>query len=396
MGQDEELLRLDLHAGFFEELDKSSVPWTGNGRLRFQAEEYRVVGDHALSHEEAAAFDAASRQTPQEVRLEGRKVRWWACDGNWYRTREELTPADVAGWIEDYYCDQLTRWGCPPDGAPLPIQPPSATPDTYLSVCSMFLNEAPYLPEWIEFHRLAGVERFFLYDHESTDSSREVLAPYVEEGIVVVHDWPVQPGQVEAFDDCADRHRFDSRWIAFIDLDEFLFSPTGRSLPDVLREFEPWPGVVVNRPTYGSSGHEQMPDALVIESYLLRSGFNRRTRVVKSISQPAYLDRNQGGHYWTYTHGFAVDECKRPAPTARGLSTTFSLLRLNHYFTRSRAEYERKLATPRADSGLLRPGITFESIDRFMNDLTDPAASLHAPAVKDALRSRAQAPTRSG
>ena len=38
--------------------------------------------------------------------------------------------------------------------------------------------------EWIEFHRLVGVERFFLYDNGSTDDHREVLAPYVEEGIV--------------------------------------------------------------------------------------------------------------------------------------------------------------------------------------------------------------------
>ena len=41
----------------------------------------------------------------------------------------------------------------------------------------MFHDEASYLREWIEFHRLVGVERFFLYDHESVDDSREVLAP---------------------------------------------------------------------------------------------------------------------------------------------------------------------------------------------------------------------------
>ena len=26
--------------------------------------------------------------------------------------------------------------------------------------------------EWIEFHRLMGVERFFLYDHDSVDDHR--------------------------------------------------------------------------------------------------------------------------------------------------------------------------------------------------------------------------------
>ena len=97
----------------------------------------------------------------------------------------------------------------------------------YLAIQAMFLNEARYLREWIEFHRLVGVERFFLYDHESTDGGAELLAPYVEEGIVVLHDWPVHPGLLEANQDCIERHCDDARWVAFMDIDEFLFSPTG-------------------------------------------------------------------------------------------------------------------------------------------------------------------------
>jgi glycosyl transferase family 92 len=395
MAEDETLLRLDLHAGFFEELDKTPVPWRGRGTFRFQTNDYALIGERVFSREETEAFAAASDEAPQEIPIEGRRARWWAYEGNWYRTRAQLRPSDVAAWVGDYYRDQLAEWGASPSAAPLTTRPNGDRPETYLSACAIFLNEAPYLAEWLEFHLLAGVERFFLYDHESTDSSRDVLAPYVEDGTVVVHDWPVYPGQVEAFEDCAQRHRADSRWIAFIDIDEFLFSPARRPLLEVLRAFEPWPGVLVNRPTYGSSGHDHKPTGLTIESYLLRSGFTRRNRVAKSIAQPEYLDRCLGGHYWTYTDGHAVDEKKRPAPSARGLSTTFSVLRLNHYFTRSRSEYERKLATPKADSGTLREGITFASIDRGMNDVTDPTASAYAPAVKDALRRRAQGLTRS-
>jgi hypothetical protein len=35
----------------------------------------------------------------------------------------------------------------------------------YLSICAIFRHEAPYLREWIEFHKLIGAERFFLYDN---------------------------------------------------------------------------------------------------------------------------------------------------------------------------------------------------------------------------------------
>ena len=61
----------------------------------------------------------------------------------------------------------------------------------YLAACTIYRDAASYLAEWIEFHRLVGVERFFLYDNGSADDHRDVLAPYVDEGIAVVHDWPM-------------------------------------------------------------------------------------------------------------------------------------------------------------------------------------------------------------
>src|SRR6188508_2932797 len=61
---------------------------------------------------------------------------------------------------------------------------------SYLSVCSMYRDHAEYLREWIEFHRLVGVDRFFLYNNESSDDHRGVLAPYIAQSVVIAHDWP--------------------------------------------------------------------------------------------------------------------------------------------------------------------------------------------------------------
>src|SRR3954451_873749 len=109
-------------------------------------------------------------------------------------------------------------------------------PPAYLSICAIFFNEAPYLREWVDFHKLVGVERFFLYDHKSTDEWRDVLAGHLERQDAIVHDWQIDPGQVEAYEDCIHRHGSESRWIAFIDIDEFLFSPTGEPVPSVLHD----------------------------------------------------------------------------------------------------------------------------------------------------------------
>jgi hypothetical protein len=148
----------------------------------------------------------------------------------------------------------------------------------------------------------------------------------------------------------------------------------------------------VNRPTYGTSGHETRPPGLVIESYLLRSGMGRRSVVSKTIGQPEFLANCPAIHVWNYTKGHAVDERKRPAPIEYALSSSFSLLRLNHYMTRSREECERKLSTPTAGRVTYR-NWSFEARDAALNDITDAAAAVYAPAVKDALRRRSASRT---
>ena len=60
----------------------------------------------------------------------------------------------------------------------------------YLSACAIFRDEAAYLAEWIAFHRLVGVEHFFLYDNGSADHPEAVLAPYLAEGEVTLVPGP--------------------------------------------------------------------------------------------------------------------------------------------------------------------------------------------------------------
>src|SRR3712207_1963124 len=108
----------------------------------------------------------------------------------------------------------------------------------YLSVCTMYRDHASYLLERLEFHRLVRGEHFFLYDNGSQDDLLDVLGPYLAEGFVEIQEWPVYPGLIPAFEHCVEHHRSDSRWIAFIDTDEFLFSPSAEPVSDVLRDYE--------------------------------------------------------------------------------------------------------------------------------------------------------------
>ena len=48
-----------------------------------------------------------------------------------------------------------------------------------LAVVAILKNEAPYVREWVEYHLVAGVDHFYLYDNDSEDNLAEVLKPLI-------------------------------------------------------------------------------------------------------------------------------------------------------------------------------------------------------------------------
>jgi hypothetical protein len=261
----------------------------------------------------------------------------------------------------------------------------------YLSLCSMYREGAEYLPEWIEFHLAVGVERFFLYNNRSTDNHREVLAPYVKEGIVTVRDWPLPlpPALSRAFDDCLSMHRDDSRWIGFLDTDEFLYSPTGQPLPKVLEEFEQWPAVGVNWALFGTSGHVEKPDGLVIENYVRRTGKQEHGTPIKSIVDPRRTLRCRNSHHFRYESGTAVDENQRPIERWHTESPSYTKLKVNHYWTMSEAECRRKLELW-STTGRPRNWNMFRALLDDLDEVYDDEITRYAPAVREALEARSR------
>jgi hypothetical protein len=69
----------------------------------------------------------------------------------------------------------------------------------FLAMAAIVKNEGRYLREWIEFHRLMGVEHFYIYDNGSTDNTPEILEPYVRTGLVTATAWPGQVQQLLAY-----------------------------------------------------------------------------------------------------------------------------------------------------------------------------------------------------
>jgi Glycosyltransferase family 92 len=273
-------------------------------------------------------------------------------------------------------------------------RPREGPPDHYLAACAIYRDEARYLVEWLEFHRLVGFERFFLYDNLSSDDHLEVLEPYIDEGVVVVHEWPEVPGQLPAYDHCLGAHGAEARWIGFFDIDEFVFSPTYRPVPEILRDYEQWPGVAVNLPRFGTSGHRTRPDGLVIENYVTRLE-TRAELTVKSIVDPAAVDHAMNSHQFAYRRRTAVNENGYPVHGTLTKSASYERLRANHYYSKSEEELRAKHTRVTADYSAPRNPLPDElELVRHENELgvRDTTILPYAEPVREAVARRAPAP----
>lgn len=96
-----------------------------------------------------------------------------------------------------------------------------------LAVVAIMKNEGPYLKEWLDYHLLAGVDHFYIYDNDSPDNQREVAAPYDKAGLVDYISAPGKLMQFPVYNDAVKRFKFHCRYMSFIDGDEFIFPKVG-------------------------------------------------------------------------------------------------------------------------------------------------------------------------
>lgn len=234
----------------------------------------------------------------------------------------------------------------------------------HLGLAGIVRDEAPFLREWVDFHLLAGVERFVLYDNGSAEPAARTLAPYVEAGLVRVLDWPGPHRQMEAYRHCLAEYGAEFRWLAFLDADEFLFSTEG-DLRVLLTEFEDCGGLAVNWVLFGSAGHQTRPAGFQIESYLrrppLRALVNQH---VKCLVRPECVTGPASVHHFAFRPGFwCVNERRTPVPGPYAPHSV-ERVRVHHYYFRSRQDFEAKIARGMAHPVTGRDGYSLEEFVR--------------------------------
>lgn len=272
-----------------------------------------------------------------------------------------------------------------------------------LSICAIFKNEGKYIQEWIEYHKLIGVQHFYLYDNDSTDDIT-VLQKYLDDGTITLNKISGTAQQIPAYNHFIQTYKDETEWCAIIDLDEFIVPTECATLPEQLnailsraeKKFSIIDGFSLNMIAgiqlawvyYGTSFHIDPPEGLVLENYLNRIKLEDNDTWCKCIY---YLDNIQNIYnpHFTYPKPgkIFIDENGDYVPVcARFLSTKAKYCRVNHYTTRSYSEHLYKLTERGFADGLK---LTEEHRDKLLdqgqhqfNAVYDPITLRYIPALK--------------
>ena len=217
-----------------------------------------------------------------------------------------------------------------------------------IAICAMFKNEAPYLKEWIEFHRIIGVDHFYLYNNCSDDNYYEILEPYIATGIITLVDWPYfcsgnwDDVQIKAYNNCLKYVADKYFWLAIIDVDEFIVPVTSNNLCEFLDSYKSYAGVEISWQNYGTSFLDEIPEnKTMLEMLIYKAPKNsKRNANCKSICQPRYV-KKLGIHTNEYLRN-RLKGVTFPFRTNDSDLRSVDVIRIQHYWTRTENYFKEK------------------------------------------------------
>ncbi|WCJ44716.1 hypothetical protein M5689_025371 [Euphorbia peplus] len=185
-----------------------------------------------------------------------------------------------------------------------------ANPGRKFDICAMTMvyNVAKYLREWVTYYSKIGVDKFILYDNQSDDDLKAMVKELNKEGFNIETFLWIWPKTQEAgFSHAALLANDTCKWMMYVDVDEFVFSPSWENftrpnhgmLDSLLQsvEEENVGQLSIKCNEFGPSNQTSHPVVGVVQGYNCRRKFDNRHKSIVLLRAIDYSLLNMIHHF---------------------------------------------------------------------------------------------------
>lgn len=270
-----------------------------------------------------------------------------------------------------------------------------------IGICAIFKNEFDFVIEWLAYHRVVGVDHFYIADNVSDDGTSELLQILDYLGYIKRVHFPrvgdVGP-QAPAYNHILTHYGAEVDLLGFIDADEFIVSKTSLKENPAIQSFfdnDALSAMGLNWKVYGSSHHKLPSNNLVIEDYTKRADPSDPNCLhIKTLVKPSRAQKISihdctllAGQYCNSE--LATDIFPDNAPNSpKTNSVTYENLHVNHYVIKSRIDqFVKKMNKgSAAGSAVRKKGVAY-FLAHDKNEVSDPLPSELLTKVKQEVES---------
>ena len=262
-----------------------------------------------------------------------------------------------------------------------------------IGICSIIRNREEWIEQWISFHHLVGFTHFYIGLHKCSDKTEEALIDLSRKyKIKIFHVEDKVGGSPQTFfyNFIQNVVAYEVDWMAFIDSDEYLFSPEHTKIGQVLDSFlqKKVYALAIHWACFGSSNFVKEPSGLIIENYRHRApddfSVNKHVKSIVYQRVPGVI-KFSNPHLVTVDYEVFDEKLRSISTPISPYAPTFSSLRINHYLCQSREYFttrKKYYGIADSDQGLNIKGEEWW-ITHDRNDVLDYSVVLYVQPIKN-------------
>ena len=220
-------------------------------------------------------------------------------------------------------------------------------------------NEDNYIQEWVNYNKKLGFDDIFIYQNNWRCS--------IDEPNVIKIEYDGVNRQIPCYNEFINNYKEDYDWVAFFDVDEFLVLKKHKNIKEFIFDYKDHNGIGINWVLFGNNGLSEINDeySVVKRFTKCQSKPDEHIKTILNLKSPNFMNVHAPNRE-------IVDTNHRKFSGPFNYEGLIDVAQINHYFCKTKEEFEFKCNRGRADISVGRNLNEFERHN--FNEITDLTA----------------------